>query len=33
MQVSINPYHDRVKNYTDLPPIMRDQIELFFRHL
>jgi hypothetical protein len=29
----LNPYHDRVENYTDLPPIMRDQIELFFRHL
>lgn len=28
----LNPYYDRVENYTDLPPIMRDQIEHFFRH-
>ncbi len=29
---ALNPYYDRVGNYTDLPPIMRDQIEHFFRH-
>jgi inorganic pyrophosphatase len=28
----LNPYYDGVENYTDLPPIMRDQIEHFFRH-
>ena len=28
----LNPYYDRIENYTDLPPIMRDQIEHFFRH-
>ena len=28
----LNPYYDRVENYTDLLPIMRDQIEHFFRH-
>jgi inorganic pyrophosphatase len=28
----LNPYYDGVEEYTDLPPIMRDQIEHFFRH-
>jgi inorganic pyrophosphatase len=28
----LNPYYERVENYTDLPPIMRSQIEHFFRH-
>jgi inorganic pyrophosphatase len=28
----LNPYYDRVENHIDLPPIMRDQIEHFFRH-
>lgn len=29
---ALNPYYDQVGNYTDLPLIMRDQIEHFFRH-
>jgi inorganic pyrophosphatase len=28
----LNPYYDRIENYTDLPPIMHDQIEHFFCH-
>ena len=28
----LNPYYDLVESYTDLPPIMRNQIEHFFRH-
>jgi inorganic pyrophosphatase len=28
----LNPYYDVVESYTDLPPIMRNQIEHFFRH-
>ncbi|MBF6570227.1 MAG: inorganic diphosphatase [Candidatus Binataceae bacterium] len=28
----LNPYYDRVGDYTDLPRIVRDQIEHFFRH-
>ncbi len=28
----IHPYHDDVKNYTDLPQVNRDQIEHFFTH-
>jgi inorganic pyrophosphatase len=28
----LNPYYDLVESYTDLPPIMRHQIEHFFRH-
>jgi inorganic pyrophosphatase len=28
----LNPYYERVENSTDLPPIMRSQIEHFFRH-
>ena len=28
----LNPYYDTVESYTDLPPIMRNQIEHFFRH-
>jgi inorganic pyrophosphatase len=28
----LNPYYERVENYTDLPPIMRNQIAHFFRH-
>jgi inorganic pyrophosphatase len=28
----LNPYFDQIDDYTDLPPIMRDQIEHFFRH-
>lgn len=28
----LNPYYDEVESYTDLPPIMRNQIEHFFRH-
>jgi inorganic pyrophosphatase len=28
----LNPYYDRVEDHTDLPQIMRDQIEHFFRH-
>lgn len=26
------PYHDNVENYTDIRPILRDQIEHFFAH-
>jgi inorganic pyrophosphatase len=29
---SLNPYFKGVTNYTDLPPILREQIEHFFRH-
>ena len=28
----LNPYFDEIENYTDLPPIMLDQIDHFFRH-
>jgi inorganic pyrophosphatase len=28
----LNPYYDEVESYSDLPPIMREQIEHFFRH-
>jgi inorganic pyrophosphatase len=28
----LNPYFDGIVNYTDLPPIMLDQIDHFFRH-
>jgi inorganic pyrophosphatase len=28
----LNPYYDLVESYTDLPAIMRNQIEHFFRH-
>jgi inorganic pyrophosphatase len=28
----LNPYFGGITNHTDLPPIMRDQIEHFFRH-
>jgi inorganic pyrophosphatase len=28
----LNPYYDRIENYTDLPPIMLDRIEHFFHH-
>jgi len=28
----LNPFYDLVESYTDLPPIMRNQIEHFFRH-
>jgi inorganic pyrophosphatase len=28
----LNPYYDDVESYSDLPPIMREQIEHFFRH-
>jgi inorganic pyrophosphatase len=28
----LNPYYNLVESYTDLPPIMRNQIEHFFRH-
>jgi inorganic pyrophosphatase len=28
----LNPYFDGIGNYTDLPPIMLDQIDHFFRH-
>lgn len=28
----LHPYHDNVLNYTDLRPILRDQIEHFFAH-
>jgi inorganic pyrophosphatase len=28
----LNPYYDLVESYTDLPTIMRNQIEHFFRH-
>ena len=28
----LNPYFDQFQEYTDLPEIMRDQIEHFFRH-
>jgi inorganic pyrophosphatase len=28
----LHPYHDNVENYTDLRPILRDQIEHFFAH-
>jgi len=29
---TIHPYHDDVKNFTDLPQVNRDQIEHFFTH-
>jgi inorganic pyrophosphatase len=29
---SVYPYHAHVKNYTDLPPIIVEQIEHFFTH-
>ena len=29
---SVYPYHANVKNYTDLPPIIVEQIEHFFTH-
>ncbi len=29
---ALNPYYDNVVNFSDLPSIMRDQIEHFFRH-
>jgi inorganic pyrophosphatase len=28
----LHPYHNNVENYTDLRPILRDQIEHFFSH-
>ena len=28
----LHPYHDNVEDYTDLRPILRDQIEHFFAH-
>jgi inorganic pyrophosphatase len=28
----LNPYYDGIVEYTDLPTIMRDQIQHFFRH-
>lgn len=28
----LHPYHDNVENYTDLRPILREQIEHFFTH-
>ena len=28
----LNPYYDQFREHTDLPKIMRDQIEHFFRH-
>lgn len=28
----LHPYHDNVENYTDIRPILRDQIEHFFTH-
>lgn len=28
----LNPFYDQILDYTDLPTIMRDQIEHFFRH-
>jgi inorganic pyrophosphatase len=28
----LNPYYDEIESYSDLPPILRDQIEHFFRH-
>lgn len=28
----LHPYHDNVEDYTDLRPILRDQIEHFFSH-
>jgi len=28
----LNPYFDGIANYTDLPTIMLDQIDHFFRH-
>lgn len=29
---SLHPYHDNVEDYTDIRPILRDQIEHFFKH-
>lgn len=28
----LHPYHDNIENYTDIRPILRDQIEHFFSH-
>ena len=28
----LNPYYDEIESYSDLPPILREQIEHFFRH-
>jgi inorganic pyrophosphatase len=28
----LNPYYDAITNYTDLPIIVRNQVEHFFRH-
>ncbi len=28
----LHPYHDNVENYSDIRPILRDQIEHFFTH-
>ncbi len=28
----LHPYHDNVENYTDIRPILREQIEHFFSH-
>ncbi len=29
---ALHPYHDNIENYTDIRPILRDQIEHFFSH-
>jgi inorganic pyrophosphatase len=28
----LNPYYDEIESYSDLPPILREQLEHFFRH-